>query len=233
MTQGDVTPVADERPSLAAAIGQRVHELRTGYGLTQDEVARGCQQAGAADWKANRIGLIEAGAAAPTLTNLLTVALGLAMACGQVVRLADLLPEQGTAPIGRDFTVGYPQLRAVLSGGPVNPLLMFRPLPKPERMPGWGSADDKAVEELGQEPWHVLAAAESLWGKGATVSTERDRRAGPDATPQKRGRITRELLPLVAEEAARLLAEEIALDGMSPLPGGENPNSASRGEPSP
>ena len=149
-----------EKPSM----GQRVRELRLAAGLTQDDLARGCQRAGAADWKANRIGLLEAGTAAPTLQNLLVIALGLALATGEKVTLADLIPEGGEFLLSLHQSPSYGCLRDVLSGEPVNKQLMFRPLPEPEATPGWGSADDKAVSDLGLEPWYVLAAAESLWG---------------------------------------------------------------------
>jgi hypothetical protein len=54
-----------------------------------------------------------------------------------------------------------------------------------------GEAEARAAKALGREPWVVNLASAKLWK--STLSAERDRRAGPDASPQARGRITREL----------------------------------------
>jgi hypothetical protein len=54
-----------------------------------------------------------------------------------------------------------------------------------------GEAEDRVAKALGVETWVVNQASAYLWE--STVSAERDRRGGPNATPQARGRITRQL----------------------------------------
>lgn len=179
---------------IGEAVGQRIRELRTLLGLTQDELARACQQAGMTEWRGNRIGQIESGAVAPTVVVLYALAAGFAAASGTATPLAALLPEDETEldiEIGREWNVPVSVLRRHLRGVKVAP-------PErddsgdPRRSPGWGAADDLAVQELEASPEWVLAAGQRQWGRTATQ--ERDRRAGSEATPQKRGRITRDLL---------------------------------------
>jgi len=55
-----------------------------------------------------------------------------------------------------------------------------------------GEAERKAGYRLSASPLDVAVAARSLWGR--SLSDERDARAKPDASPQARGRITRQLL---------------------------------------
>lgn len=43
-------------------------------------------------------------------------------------------------------------------------------------------------------------AVQLVWGAEETITRERDRRSGPSATPQKRGRVTRELIAEVRAE---------------------------------
>jgi transcriptional regulator with XRE-family HTH domain len=55
-----------------------------------------------------------------------------------------------------------------------------------------GEAERKAGYRFGCEPLDVALAARSLWGR--SLSDERNARAQPGASPQARGRITRQLL---------------------------------------
>ncbi len=52
-------------------------------------------------------------------------------------------------------------------------------------------ADYRMAKSLGLDLDRAAAEMGALWGKSFTA--ERDRRAGCDANPQKRGRISREL----------------------------------------
>ncbi|MEB4208754.1 hypothetical protein [Mycobacterium sp. 94-17] len=54
-----------------------------------------------------------------------------------------------------------------------------------------GEAERRMAKALGVEPFVVEYAAAYLWGR--TVSDERDARVAGDASPQKRGRVTRQL----------------------------------------
>jgi hypothetical protein len=52
-------------------------------------------------------------------------------------------------------------------------------------------ADYRMAHSVGISREMAAFEMEALWGRSFTA--ERDRRAGPDANPQKRGRISREL----------------------------------------
>jgi hypothetical protein len=52
-----------------------------------------------------------------------------------------------------------------------------------------GLTERRLAQHLKIEPKELVAVSFRLWR--STFSDERDRRAEPDATPQKRGRITR------------------------------------------
>jgi hypothetical protein len=54
-----------------------------------------------------------------------------------------------------------------------------------------GETEQRVAKSLGVDRWLVDRASALLWK--STISAERDRRAGPDASNQARGRITREL----------------------------------------
>lgn len=54
-----------------------------------------------------------------------------------------------------------------------------------------GEAEDRAAKTLGVDPIAVAVASARLWRR--SLSDERDRRAGTGGSPQKRGRITRDL----------------------------------------
>lgn len=103
--------------------------------------------------------------------------------------------------MGQALTVPAAELIAAMNGAPVVP-----PIP-PENpddatlLPGWGAADDTAVARLGLDPWLLRALTVQLWGAGATLTTERDRRAGENPTKQRLGSVTRRLLAEVAAAA--------------------------------
>lgn len=54
-----------------------------------------------------------------------------------------------------------------------------------------GLAEDRLAKRLGIGPVELADVSYRLWRK--TFSEERDRRAGPNANQQKRGRVSREL----------------------------------------
>jgi hypothetical protein len=55
-----------------------------------------------------------------------------------------------------------------------------------------GLTEDRIAQRLRVSRDRLAATSFRLWD-GRTFGEERDRRAGPDANPQKRGRVTREL----------------------------------------
>lgn len=69
-----------------------------------------------------------------------------------------------------------------------------------------GLAEDRAATALGVSREQLSELSFLLW-HGRTFSEERDRRAGADANPQKRGRVARELRAELAEALAEPPAE--------------------------
>jgi hypothetical protein len=62
-------------------------------------------------------------------------------------------------------------------------------------------SDARICKSLGVDLDDGAAAMAKLWR--STFTTERDRRAGPDANPQRRGRISRQLKAELQKELAR------------------------------
>ncbi|WP_139286252.1 hypothetical protein [Tsukamurella tyrosinosolvens] len=140
---------------------------------------------------------VEVGHLAPDLLTLHAIAIAIAELSGNPVALADLLPADGE----------HRALSAALRGVPVAPTAASLPaLPDPTLARGWGQVDDRLCKELDLFPIQVQVATSNLFGRTATE--ERDSRAGSDATPQKKGRVTRDLLHEVATEVNRVAAAE-------------------------
>ena len=167
-------------------------------GATQDRLARTCHRLGIEEYSGSRIAQIESGAMAPTVTALAALAMALGEVLGRRLTLADLIPDGDSFQAGRRLNFTGEEVRAFVNGAAV-----FAPPPiaaDPTHMRGWGSADELAVSSLKVSPEHVHKAAEALWGAEETLTRERDRRSGPRATAQKRGRVTRELIAEVRAE---------------------------------
>jgi transcriptional regulator with XRE-family HTH domain len=189
---------------IGEAVGQRVRELRLEAGVTQDQLARACRRYGVDQYSTSRIGQIESGAIAPTVTALVALAMGLGDVLRRGLTLSELLPETGSIQASHGLYFGVDELREYLRGAPVIPKIGT--VSDPTLAPGWGSTDDLAVESWEVPPVVVRIVAESLLGVGATLTAERDRRAGPHSTPQKRGRVTRDVIAEAEIELDRLAA---------------------------
>lgn len=183
--------------ALDKAVGDRVRTLREAAKRSRDDLARACQRAGLR-WDAGRVAHLEQGRVAATLPNLIGVAQALTELAGRGVTLAELLPAEGVVEFNDGRRMRAAGLRAALAGQPVE-----RPaapeigtISDPTLEPGWGKADDKLVADLGLDAYAVRAATQELFGRTATQ--ERDARAGAEATPQKRGRVTRAIVAEVA-----------------------------------
>jgi transcriptional regulator with XRE-family HTH domain len=199
--------------SLAQVVGRNCRRVRTLIGLTQDEFARYAQASGLR-WNAAKVGNFEAGRSAPTLATVLIVGDVLAWATAVArfeketgysdrpglpdsITLADLFAGgDGLVTLADGRTVRAEDLIAVARGGPFQ---------------SWGNEEVSPTERSGLTE-HRLAKglnissarladiSNKLWQK--TFSAERDRRAGPDASQQKRGRISREMRAEIERELA-------------------------------
>lgn len=79
------------------------------------------------------------------------------------------------------------------------------------RVEAGGEAERKAARRLGLPPELVAAAARALWGR--SLSAERDERAGAGATPQRRGRMTRDLLAELTHQVVDAIDDQINTEG--------------------
>lgn len=172
-----------EPPTTGAVVGAACRSLR-GECRTA-EVARAAQHAGLTRWTTGRIAELERGAVTPTLATLYGLTQTFADLLGRPVKLTELLPGDGPVSLGHDYVVELASIRKALSDQPIQPR-------QPEALSAseavrrsFLDVDYRVAAELGLEPdraAHVMAA---LWGRSFT--DERDRRAGPGVTKQKRG----------------------------------------------
>ncbi|WP_197505508.1 hypothetical protein [Mycobacterium sp. 852002-51613_SCH5001154] len=170
-------------------------------------------------WGTGRVADLEAGRVSPTLPTLLVLAQAFSDLLGRPVRVkADLLAGHGQVIVTGDLVADLADVRGALSG----PVKLAKPSPVSdeqvrehviEMLPGmltalssqpagrtaqlwriWrdcGLTEERTARALGVDLGRLTDAMADLWGH--TVSEERDRRAGPGASPQKRGQITRQL----------------------------------------
>lgn len=197
--------------SYASAVGDFLRTFRAQHGLTLDAVATAGREFGAT-WGAASIRNIEAGKLAPTIPNLMVLALALGKLTGRSMKLSDLLgeaevlelPVQGSArqPVPRSWVDG------VLNGRPVHleveparrqtsheQLLDPQPFGTPSHSHDTVSsslAERRAAERLGIDAGELQEWADQLWGR--SLEEEAGHRAGPKSTPQARGHVTRGLV---------------------------------------
>ncbi|WP_141564346.1 hypothetical protein [Mycolicibacterium palauense] len=130
--------------------------------------------------------------------------------------MADLLAGEGRVIIGEHSSADLAEVRSAVNGTPVTfdqsavptddqlvaDYLANRPewvaeVGPEERAQLWrvwtayGETEERAARSLGVDKPALATAMAQLWGR--TLSAQRDHLAGPDATPQKRGRVARQL----------------------------------------
>jgi hypothetical protein len=159
-------------------------------------------------WSTGRVGDFESGRAAPNLATLYVVALALRDITGHDVTLADLFGGAGPVHINDELPVSLVAVRAALTGMPVAAVrLSAKAIVTTEHLPEWArgidpkliarvlgdfvETDERVCKRLGVTLDVGAAAMANLWRR--TFTAERDRRAGPDAKPQRRGQISRQL----------------------------------------
>lgn len=183
---------------------------------TADELAR-VARSGGLNWGTGRISDLEHGRVSPTVQTLVLLAGALCVLRDESVTLADLVEHDGMIELAKGFTVSGSALQRYLRGAPV--AIEPRDIPDileagrqaeeaaikklPTRLQNVesfdiyrvhkesGETEERVAKTLGVETWIVERASAFLWK--STISAERDRVAGPEATKQARGRITRQL----------------------------------------
>jgi transcriptional regulator with XRE-family HTH domain len=200
--------------SLAWVVGANCRRIRTGIGITQDDLALYARDLGLR-WTASKVGDFESGRYAPAFATVLVVLLALNLAAEDAppddgeatgeLTLADLLVGNGLIALTDALDVPGDQLAGVCQGQAFQAPKRHRgfvrgtwrdaqTLVEPdaqEMEQRSGLTEYRLAQRLGISPGFLAAKSFNLWGR--TFSEERDRRAGPKANQQKRGRVSREL----------------------------------------
>lgn len=207
---------------LAAVVGANARRIRTEAGATLEDVAKAVRRQGLTGWGGGRVSDLEHGRVSPTLPTLVALALTLGEIRREPLTLAELVENQGAVEIG-SFAIRGAALARFLDGQPVELVKrdvpafddvdasamiatgirnLTKELPPKLRKVSLttaiavrdrsGEAEQRTAKALGVSLFAVAAASAYLY-RGATASEERDRRAGGDASAQKRGRIAREI----------------------------------------
>jgi transcriptional regulator with XRE-family HTH domain len=201
---------------VAQVLGDNVRRLRGDH--RSDDLARAMGALGF-DWTPATVTYLERGDTAPRLETLMGLAAAFGALLGRPVTLAELFAGSGNVDVG-GWPVELAAVRAALSGDQVTlrpqsvstvDLLMadFREHRLPamlaalvEQSPGravllwevWracGEAERRTAHALGIDLYQLTDLMADRWGH--TLTTERDKRGGPDASAQRRGQITRQL----------------------------------------
>ncbi|MEX0745084.1 MAG: helix-turn-helix transcriptional regulator [Phycisphaeraceae bacterium] len=206
-------------PTMQMVIGLNAHELRIGAGLTLDRVSAAARRRGL-KWSESRVADFEAGRVAPSLPTLLAVCLALNDAgCAEatlpllvkyispvrindslalldvdVVRLLAGQPVDGPEPsdpadaAAAANSLGWkrtPFERRLIHRLEANPVTVAR------NTKGAGATEGRIGKSLQISPQLLAHLSAALWDR--SFSAERDRRAGDDASAQKRGRVSRDM----------------------------------------
>lgn len=204
---------------LQTVIGHNAREFRLGAGLTLDQVSAAARRRGL-KWSESRVADFEAGRVAPNLTTLLAICLALNDAGCSEASLPLLFRYGGSMIRINDSLALLDQDVVRLLGGERvdGPEPMELPNDDPARLLGWkrtpferklfhrhdadivtyariaktaGATEDRIRKSLGISPALLAHLSAALWGR--SFSEERDLRAGPDANPQRRGRVSRDM----------------------------------------
>lgn len=202
----------EPRP-LAVIVGENVRKLRTAGGHSGEALARELRDLFQVRWTTGRISELENGRVSPTAPTLFMVSQALTQLLSRPVAVAELFADDGFAEVGQ---VGIRTTRVAdaFDGQVVE--LVVDDLANSDGLMGAardhhakllmqiekdsGEAEDRAANALGLRPLHLAALSAALWGR--TYSQERNQRAGAEASPQKRGRIGRELRAELKEAAS-------------------------------
>lgn len=191
---------------LAVVVGRNCKRIRSGAGVTQDELARHARNIGLR-WTASKVGDFEAGRSAPTFATVLAVILALQKALQSEVTLADLVAGDGFVILTDGIDVLATELANVCRGdvfrlqpGTWHPKVRSATAREVQALVEGdvdklvrrsGLPEHRLAQQLGISRARLAAASFRLWQR--TFREERDRRAGPDANQQKRGQMSRTL----------------------------------------
>ncbi|WP_098055116.1 hypothetical protein [Kocuria marina] len=185
--------------SLPSVVGSNVRAVRVGCGLTLGEVVEAARAYGVR-WSTGRLARIERGDGAVTVETLLVLSLTLSQVAGREVTPGSLLASAVPVEVGEGVAVRAGALVDALEGRKTELVLSdvegavedLAATTDAVMRVGQRLADERAARKLGWSDDEVLRVSWSLWRR--PLSAEAKARAGEDATPQKVGHATRELL---------------------------------------
>ncbi|WP_141136452.1 helix-turn-helix domain-containing protein [Rhodococcoides kyotonense] len=197
---------------LSATVGRNVRFFRTTAGASGDALARATHQFGL-NWSDARISTLESGKVSPTLQTLVVVSLALSSISGTEISVADLVRTEDMIDINDRLIMTGDVLAQLLEGAALETIesgeIEIKDDPNAESIAGaqrpivadlaavedarhrHNSGDDRAARDLDLSPALLAMWTIKLWS--STFTEERDRRAGPLANAQKRGRVARTL----------------------------------------
>lgn len=208
----------DQVRELSEVVGVNARRIRQDAGTTLNDVARLARQNGL-KWSTGKVGDLEAGRISPSFPTLFALACTLGSVTGSPVSLRDLLGADCFIRINDDLVVRAENVAEAVSTRPVDLALKdvrgaveeaqdflrkfgaaLHELPD---YPGVkvrlvrdishksGETEERVAKSLGIPLFQLQWESAALWQD--SFSAERDRRAGPNANAQKRGRASREL----------------------------------------
>lgn len=201
-----------DRRTIPQVVGTNLRSIRSEYGLTLNDVAKALRTYNL-HWSTGRLGDIEAGRGSATVQMVLALSLALSEVCGVPISSLRLLASD--APVlldGEHLAVKGEVFERLVKGeqssidfstdrpGPTEEELLERAFPsayaakkqEDQLSVDWDLADSRAAKRLGMSDQAFQALCFRTWGH--LLSVEVQQRADPDASPQKKGRITRELM---------------------------------------
>lgn len=175
-------------------MGHNARMLRGNH--TMDEVAQIVRKKLGLRWSSGNVSTIEAGASSVTITNLLILSHALGELTGRPVTPLDLLNFEGEVKTGiRNAAILDADFKTWFQHG--NPHFNFS-TESPCRIDTDSTpAEDRAAKSLGMPVSSFRFWAMKLWGQ--SFEDKRDELAGKAASPQKKGRISRELKDQILE----------------------------------
>jgi len=206
-----------QEATVAEIVGRNVRRLRGDR--TADELARAARRQGL-KWSSGRVSELEAGKVSPTLPTLFALAAALGDMSDKAVSLAQLVESDGFIRVNDELVVKADTFATAVGSAPVQLTMgdlsggvaravdavrkmtaelselpdYLRDMPVTdarETMDNIGEAEARIAKGLGISALRMRWESAYLWRN--SFSAERDRRAGPDANAQKRGRVSREL----------------------------------------
>ncbi|CPV67637.1 Uncharacterised protein [Mycobacteroides abscessus] len=187
-----VTLVSESNDAVPLAEVVGINARRIRGAATGDRVTLEARRYGL-NWGTGRISDLESGRVAPTLGTLIAVAAALEAATGTPTTVLDLVAWDGLVLVNQGFAIYGTNgvVKAITEGhvGHLDDRLTSVELAQANNA---GEAELKAAKSLGIDVDSLESLALKTWGR--SMRAERDHRAGPDASAQKRGRITRLLL---------------------------------------